>query len=206
MKEKDSFVKLEYRDNLKNITTDDQEDNQNNYIKEILQMLLYFAIIIGTVLVIHQYVGQQIEVSGSSMENTLHNKDHLILEKISYRFHEPKRYDIIVFRPYQDQKDLYYIKRIIGLPGESVQIIGSNIYINGKILNEQYGNDTIIDAGIAAEKIELAEDEYFLLGDNRNNSKDSRDSGVGVVKRSAIIGRSWIRIWPLKSFGILEHQ
>ncbi|MFV0343343.1 MAG: signal peptidase I [Anaerocolumna sp.] len=169
-------------------------------------MILYFAFVLLFVVLVHQFVGQQIEVNGSSMENTLHSKDHLILEKISYEVGDPKRYDIIVFKPYSYEKKTYYIKRVIGLPGDTVQIIDSDIYINNGLLVENYGKDPIHDGGIANEPIVLGEDEYFLLGDNRNNSTDSRDSRVGIVNRSQILGRAWVRIWPLKDFGVLEHQ
>ncbi|QHQ62029.1 signal peptidase I [Anaerocolumna sedimenticola] len=191
-------------------TTDDQELEQKvkqaNYGKEISEMIIYFVVVIVSVLLIHQFVGQQIEVSGSSMESTLHNEDHLILEKVSYEINKPKRFDIVVFRPYEEDKDTYYIKRVIGLPGETIQIIGSDIYINDQLLNEDYGNNPIADGGIAKEPIVLGKDEYFLLGDNRNNSKDSRDSSIGAVERKAIIGRAWVRIWPFEKFGVLEHQ
>lgn len=183
-----------------------KDDKETNYVKEMREMLLYFAAVIIIVLLIHQFVGQQIEVSGSSMESTLHNEDHLILEKVSYQFGEPERFDIVVFRPYSIDRDVYYIKRVIGLPGEKVQIIGSDIYINGEILEEGYGNKPIIDGGTARNIIELEADEYFLLGDNRNNSKDSRDSSIGPVHRDAILGRAWLRIWPFNNFGVLEHQ
>ncbi len=183
-----------------------QKGNEINYMKEIVHMIVYFILVICAVLFIHHFVGQQIEVSGSSMENTLHNNDHLILEKITYRFHEPSRFDIVVFQPYMTDSDVYYIKRVIGLPGEKIQITGSDIYVNGVLLSEDYGREAIADGGIAKDGIVLGEDEYFLLGDNRNNSKDSRDSGIGPVKRSAVIGRAWLRLWPLKKFGVLEHQ
>ncbi len=182
------------------------KERQINYRREIIEMIIYFAVVIAAVLLIHQFVGQQIEVSGSSMESTLHNEDHLILEKISYEIDKPKRFDIVVFRPYNEDKDTYYIKRVIGLPKETIQIVGSDIYIDGQLLKEDYGNALIADGGIAKESIVLGEDEYFLLGDNRNNSKDSRDLSIGAVKRSAIIGRAWIRIWPFHDFGVLKHQ
>lgn len=183
-----------------------QEKETSGYGKDIRDMLIYFILIIGAVLLIHNFVGQQIEVSGSSMESTLHNTDHLILEKISYETGDPERFDIIVFQPYEDEKDTYYIKRIIGLPGETIQIIGSDIYINGEILEEDYGNALIEDAGIANEPIQLGANEYFVLGDNRNNSKDSRNPSVGVVDGNSILGRAWVRIWPLDDFGVLKHQ
>lgn len=187
-----------------------EEKTQNtkkiNYKKEIIDMIIYFAIVLVVVGFIYNFVGQQVEVSGASMENTLHDKNHLILEKVSYHFEDPERFDIIVFTPYENNDRLYYIKRIIGLPGETVQIIDSNIYINGELLEEDYGKDPIVDGGIAKEPITLGEDEYFVLGDNRNNSKDSRYADVGNVKRDSIMGRTWIRIWPLNEIGILKHQ
>ena len=117
--------------------------------KEILSFVLYFVIVIAAMLLIIHYVGQRTEVSGSSMENTLSDGDNLIVDKISYRFHDPERYDIIIF-PYKYEEDTYYIKRIIGLPGEHVRIDDSgNIYINGKVLKESYGREVIQDPGIA---------------------------------------------------------
>ena len=152
------------------------------------------------------FVGQRTSVSGSSMEPTLSNNDQLILDKISYRFSEPQRFDIIVF-PFQYAEKTFYVKRIIGLPGETVQIdLQGNIYINGQILNEDYGKETINFAGLAVEPITLGDDEYFVMGDNRNNSSDSRDPSVGNIRRSNIIGKAWVRIWPLNKFGVLKHQ
>jgi len=139
------------------------------------------------------------------METTLSNDDRLILEKVTYRFSDPQRFDIIVFRPYEDDKNLFFIKRIIGLPGETVQIVGNDIYINGKLIEENYGNEPIEDPGIAEEPITLGDDEYFVLGDNRNHSTDSRFE-IGNVKRDAIIGRTFARIWPLDEMTILKHQ
>ena len=142
------------------------------------------------------------------MENTLHNGDNLIVDKLSYRFHDPERFDIIVF-PFQYQANTYYIKRIIGLPGETVQIMDDgSIYINGEKLEESYGREVIQPEtiGRAAEPIVLGEEEYFVMGDNRNNSSDSRTDIVGNIKREDIIGKAWLRIWPLSDFGVLKHQ
>ena len=172
--------------------------------KEILSFVLYFVIVIAAMLLIIHYVGQRTEVSGSSMENTLSDGDNLIVDKISYRFHDPERYDIIIF-PYKYEEDTYYIKRIIGLPGEHVRIDDSgNIYINGKVLKESYGREVIQDPGIARDEITLGEGEYFVLGDNRNNSIDSRWSDVGNVSREDIVGKVVLRIYPFKSFGLIK--
>ena len=174
-------------------------------IKELAGWLLYIVLIIAFTWCVVTFVGQRTEVSGSSMETTLSDKDQLIVDKMTYRFRDPKRYDIVVF-PYQYQDNTYYIKRIIGLPGETVQVSGGYVYINGEMLDENYGLEVMDDPGIAAEPITLGEDEYFVLGDNRNHSSDSRDPSVGVLHRDDIMGRAWIRIWPFDKFGVIKHE
>ncbi|MDD6202298.1 MAG: signal peptidase I [Lachnospiraceae bacterium] len=175
-------------------------------LKEILNTSLYILTVLVLTYLVIRFVGQRTEVIGPSMQPTLYSGDNLIVDKISYRFQEPKRFDIIVF-PYQYADKTYYIKRIIGLPGETVRIDEKgNIYINGEILEENYGKETIAFAGLAKETITLKDDEYFVMGDNRNDSSDSRDPSVGNIKRNNIIGRAWIRIWPLSEFGKIEHQ
>ena len=175
-------------------------------IKEIITTSLYVLLVLCLSYLFITFVGQRTEVQGSSMEATLSNGDQLIVDKISYRFQDPKRYDIIVF-PFRYENNTFYIKRIIGLPGETIQIDGEgNIWVNGEILEESYGREIIRDPGLAAEPITLGEDEYFVMGDNRNNSSDSRVEAVGNIHRNEIIGRAFIRIWPLSKFGILKHQ
>ena len=139
------------------------------------------------------------------MNVTLQDGDNLIVDKLSYRFKDPERFDIIVF-PYQYQEKTYYIKRIIGMPGETLQIIDGMVYIDGEMLDESYGKEVMDYAGIASEPVELGQDEYFVLGDNRNNSSDSRDPSVGIIHGDQIIGKAFIRIWQLNKFGILKHQ
>ena len=182
-----------------------EEEGKISPLKELLSMLIYIGIVLGVTFLIITFVGQRTHVSGESMENTLDNGDQLIVDKITYRFQDPERFDIIVF-PFHYKENTYYIKRIIGLPGETVQIADGTIYINGEVLEESYGREVMQDPGIAAEPITLGEDEYFVLGDNRNQSSDSRDPSVGLIHRDEIIGRAWLRIWPLDSFGILKHQ
>ena len=172
---------------------------------EILSFLLYVVVVVGITFLIIHYVGQRTYVSGSSMENTLSDGDNLIVDKITYRFSDPKRYDIIVF-PYQYEENTYFIKRIIGLPGETVQIVDGIIYIDGEALQESYGREVMKNSGLAADPVTLGEDEYFVLGDNRNDSTDSRDPSVGKIPRDRIIGRAWVRVWPLSKIGILRHQ
>ena len=137
------------------------------------------------------------------MEPALSDGDNLIVDKISYRFHDPERFDIIIF-PYQWEPNTYYIKRIIGLPGETIQIDDEgNIYIDGKVLQEHYGLERIKNPGSAREPITLGEDEYFVLGDNRNNSEDSRYQSVGNVTADEIEGKVWLKV-SLSDFGLVR--
>ena len=174
-------------------------------LKELMGWIVYIIIIVALAWGIITFVGQRTQVSGSSMETTLSDGDQLIVDKISYRFRDPSRYDIVVF-PYQYEENTYYIKRIIGLPGETVQIVDGYVYIDGQQLDEHYGNEVMLDPGIAEEPVTLGDDEYFVLGDNRNNSQDSRAANVGVIHRKDLLGRAWIRIWPLSEFGVIKHE
>ena len=185
---------------------DEEKSESVSIARELLGWLFYILIIIGLTYLIVTYIGQRTRVDGSSMETTLSHGDHLLVDKISYRFHEPDRYDIIVF-PYLHAENTYYIKRIIGLPGETVQVVDGYTYVNGELLESDiYGAEVMESANMAAEPVVLGEDEYFVLGDNRNNSMDSRDERVENVKRDAIMGRAWVRIWPFNKIGVLSHK
>lgn len=143
------------------------------------------------------FVLQPALVNGNSMAPTLNNMDCVIIDKVSYKIHEPERFDVVVF---DYKKDTHYIKRIIGLPGDTV-LIGMDgvIRINGEILEEDYGREVLLNPGLAKEPITLGEDEYFVLGDNRNNSTDSRFKSVGPVSKDKIIGKAFFRIYPFKT-------
>lgn len=181
-------------------------EKETSVLRETISFVIYIGIVfLLTYLVIH-YVGQRTQVSGSSMEATLSDGDNLIVDKISYRFHDPERFDIIVF-PYKYEKNTFYIKRIIGLPGETVQIdTDGNIYIDGETLKESYGREVMLSPGEAEEPIVLKEDEYFVLGDNRNASSDSRDPSVGKILGKDIVGRAWVRLYPFDKIGFIKHQ
>lgn len=175
-------------------------------VRAAFQYILWFgAVLLLSFLLIH-FVAQRTDVNGTSMVPTLEDGDQLIADKVTYRFRDPERFDIIIF-PYQYAEKTYFIKRIIGLPGERVRIDEQGkIYINEKVLEEHYGLEQMVNPGLAAEEITLGDDEYFVLGDNRNVSEDSRYPDVGNIKRKDIIGRAWLRIYPFSRFGILKHQ
>ncbi|MFR3386888.1 MAG: signal peptidase I [Lachnospiraceae bacterium] len=183
-----------------------KKNRVGSVMRELLGWLFYILIIIGLTYLIITYVGQRTRVSGSSMETTLSDGDNLIVDKLSYRFQDPKRFDIVVF-PYKYEENTYYIKRIIGLPGDTVQVKDGYTYINGELLESDiYGAKVMIEAGTASEPITLGEEEYFVLGDNRNHSLDSRDPSVGILKREDLIGRAWVRIYPFDKMGVIRHE
>lgn len=175
-------------------------------IKETISLGLYLAIILGCTYLLVNYVLQRTEIEGDSMQPTLSDGDNIIVDKLTYQFQEPRRYDIIAF-PYRYEQDTYYVKRIIGLPGEKVRIDAhGTIFINDEALDERYGTETIRQPGDAFTPRILDDDEYFVLGDNRNNSTDSRDSSVGLVRRDEIIGRAFLRIYPFSSIAFIADQ
>lgn len=189
---------------LENINETEQSEKKKSPVREVIDFILYLAVVAAICYVIVTFVGQRTVVSGTSMVPTLQDGDNLITDKLSYRFGNPERYDIIVLRVESQHEN--FIKRVIGLPGETVQIIGGRVYINGALLeSDVYGNELMISAGRASQPITLGENEYFVLGDNRNGSADSRLEEVGNVDKSRIIGRAFVRIWPLNQFGLLKH-
>lgn len=194
------------RDDERYDSYDSGEERESSILRELGGWILYILIIIGLTYLIITFVGQRTRVSGSSMETTLHNGDNLIVDKLSYRFRDPKRYDIIVF-PYKYEENTYYIKRIIGMPGETLQIKDGYVYIDGeKLTSDIYGNELIEDPQTAEDPVTLGEDEYFVMGDNRNHSMDSRDPSVGVLKKSDLMGRAWVRIYPFNNVGVIRHE
>ncbi len=176
---------------------------KKSMVREFVNWILILVLLLGATFLIVHFVGERTVVSGESMYPALEDGDNLIVDKISYRFTNPKRFDIVVF-PFQYQEGVYYIKRVIGLPGETVQIQDGDIYINGRILQENYGNEEIRNPGFASSEITLAADEYFVLGDNRNNSRDSREPSVGNISREDIIGKALFRIWPFDRIGVVR--
>lgn len=188
--------------------TDIKEKKPRSPISYVIEGVIYVLLIVVCIYVVPTYVLQRTVVSGESMENTLHDGESLLVDKLSYRFSDPKRYDIIVFYPKGKDVDEYYVKRIFGLPGETVQIKGNDVYINGSKIEDSYAKDVMSEAGIAAKPYKLGSDEYFVLGDNRSVSLDSRtlpeeDSDApGPVKFENIAGRVILRIWPLSKIGV----
>lgn len=194
------------------------EHIENEYIEEVekkekpnilgilAEMIVYIVLSVIVILLVRTFLIQHVKVSGTSMEPTLHDKQHLFIEKVSYKFNEVERFDVIVFQPFPDNDELFYIKRVIGLPGETVKIENNTIYINGEKLEEEYGYDTYTDAKLAKETIMLGKNDYFVLGDNREVSKDSREKDIGLLNRDLILGKAWMSIYPFDDIRMIHDN
>lgn len=162
-------------------------------VKEIFGMVFgtFAAVLLASVLVYS--VGMKTNVIGVSMEPTLFNGQQILINRFGYKLTSPQRGDIIVFRPGGNQNAHYYVKRVVALPGEKVQIIDGQLYVDG-VLEDNENYDKMEEAGIAENEIILKNDEYFVLGDNRNISEDSRSGNIGPVNKVTIYGKAWFHM------------
>ena len=169
-----------------------------------VKVLVAAVIVFVIALIIATFFYMRTQVDGSSMYPTLEDKEQLIVDKHIYKTSEPQRFDIVVFETPLSETG-YYIKRIIGLPGETVRIDDNGvIYINEEKLDEEYGYEKIEDPGRARIGVTLLEDEYFVMGDNRNHSEDSRFLIVGNIKKESFLGKASLRIWPIEKYGYID--
>ena len=167
----------------------------------IIKAIVDIIVIVCAAFLMITFFFDNTSITGHSMNNTLKNEDVMLVNKVAYKYRDPKRYDVIIFKPNIGNVSDYYTKRIIGLPGETVQIIDGKVYIDGEVLKDDVIDEVIYNAGNAAKPIKLGYNEYFVLGDNRNNSDDSRFSNVGFVKYEDIVGMPWFVVYPFSSFG-----
>ena len=173
--------------------------SMNVYVtKEIFSWLAHIlaAVLLAFVLVF--FVGMRTSVIGVSMENTLYSGQQVLVNRLSYLVFGPKEGDIIVFTPNGSRNTHFYVKRIVAVPGDVVGIKDGKLYVNNTIVD--YGYDKIMDAGIVEDEITLDTDEYFVMGDNCNNSEDSRSGNIGPVSRDMIEGRAWFALGNGVSF------
>lgn len=170
-----------------------------DFLETIVVSLAIFA-------VVYIFLFQPHQVDGKSMEPNFHNGEYILTDKISYRIHSPKRGDVIVFKSPQDPNNkIDFIKRILGVPGDTIKVQSGFIYLNGTKIEEDYVNDPgqVLPGRFLREnmEIEVPPGQYFVMGDNRNHSSDSRE--WGFVSTAGIVGRAFFRYWPLTEFGVV---
>lgn len=198
----------DWSNNLNQI--EEPENDKFSFLEFIWDLIKTAVIVIVIAFGIKYFIVQPFIVDGNSMLPNFENNEYLLVEKISYHLHQPERGDVIVFHP-PGQNDQNYIKRVIGLPGETVEITNNQVKIinsdhpDGVILTENYLPPATKTTGSSLDtKVSLSKDEYFVMGDNREHSSDSRE--WGALPKSNIIGRSWLNVYPFENFGIIAHQ
>ncbi len=172
-------------------------------LKEIAVWIVEILLTIAAAIIMVSFFGFRVSVIGPSMSPTLENGEKVLVNRFVYKLFDPKQNDLIVFQPNGNEKSHYYVKRVIALPGDTVQIKDGKVYVNGELLAESVETEKIENAMMAENEIVVGEDEYFVLGDNRNNSEDSRYSNIGNVKKEHIIGKAWFIISPFGKFGFM---
>lgn len=163
---------------------------------------IILAFVVGCMAV--WFFGYALSNVGESMEPTLKSGDKVLINRLVYEVKSPSYGDLIVFKPNGNQNAHYHIKRVVGKPGDTVTIKSGRVFVNGELLNETVQTESMQDAGMAEEGVKLGTDEYFVLGDNRNNSEDSRSANIGNVKKEDILGRAWFIVTPGERFGWLK--
>ena len=144
------------------------------------------------------------EIDGHSMNPLLYSEDTVLVDKLAYSFTDIDRFDVVYFKYGAEGLEKTSVKRVVGLPGETIKIKDGKVYINGKVISLPDGVSSITSPGIADSGITLDYDEYFLLGDNSDSSEDSRFIAVGSISRSNIIGKVWLRLFPFDHFGFVK--
>ena len=173
-------------------------------VREVLSWIVEIVVVIGLAYVMVSFFGIRTNVVGQAMEQTLENDDDILVNKFAYIISKPKQGDVIVFLPNGNKKSHYYVRRVVAVPGDTVQIKDGALYVNDELYKESTDVASMEDAGIASDAVKLEKDEYFVLGDNRNNSEDSRYANIGNVKRDYIIGKAWFRFSGFGSFGTIK--
>ena len=173
-------------------------------LKEIAVWIVEILLTIAAAIIMVSFFGFRVSVIGPSMSPTLENGEKVLVNRFVYKLFDPKQNDLIVFQPNGNEKSHYYVKRVIALPGDTVQIKDGKVYVNGELLAESVETEKIENAMMAENEIVVGEDEYFVLGDNRNNSEDSRYASIGNVKKDHITGEAWVVVYPFDRIGLLK--
>ena len=173
-------------------------------IQEILVWVVQIILVCGLAFGIVWYFGHRVSMIGDSMNPKLQNGDITLINRLVYDARKPKRGEIIAFKPNGNEDSHYYIKRVIGLPGETIEYVDGKLLADGEEIQEEYDTTELVELGLLEEPITLDSDEYFVLGDDRQNSEDSRNANIGNVKRDEIAGKVWFVVSPMKRFGFVK--
>ena len=173
-------------------------------LREIIVWTVQTAIVCLLAFVCVYYFGQRVSMIGDSMKPELANGNITLISKAAYSMGTPRRGDVVAFKPNGNESSHYYIKRIVGLPGETIEVQEGKIIVNGREIKERYKTTEIDELGLLSEPVTLKNNEYFVLGDDRKNSEDSRSADIGAVKRSEIDGKVWFVVSPGKTFGFVR--
>ena len=173
-------------------------------IREIVVWVVQIAAVCLLAYICVWYFGFRVSVIGDSMKPELQNGDVTLINRLVYDIRKPKRGEIIIFKPNGNENSHYYTKRVIGLPGETVEYRDGSLWIDGEILEEEYVTTDIVELGLLEDPITLGSGEYFVLGDDRQNSDDSRTANIGNVKRSEIAGKVWFVVSPMQDAGFVK--
>ena len=197
------------QDNQMNVNLDKKTDSKSefkeNFIKELFEYLKMIAFVVITVFVVNQFILINARIPSESMANTILAGDQIFGNRLAYLFDEPERYDIVIFK-YPDDKEQYFIKRVIGLPGDTVNIIDGDVYVTTADGEELFVEDHFLPEEPYGSygPYTVPDGSYFMLGDNRNCSKDSRFWNNTYVPEGDILGKAVLRYWPLNKFGIVK--
>lgn len=173
-------------------------------VKEVITWMVEILITLMLAFTFVYFVGLRTSVVGQSMAETLNSGDEILVNRFIYKVTDPNPGDIVVFLPNGNEKSHYYVKRVIAVPGDTVQIKNGVVYVNGEEYEETVETALIEEAGLAEEEVTLLDNEYFVLGDNRNNSEDSRYANIGNIKKEYIIGKAWFRVSPWAKMGFIK--
>lgn len=194
-----------FEDDINKSEKEEKKITFGSVLLSFFDFLKTVIIIVVLAALIRQFVIQPFIVDGQSMEPNFQNNDYLITDKVSYRLHTPSRGEVVIFHP-PDNPSVNYLKRVIGLPGDTIKISGGDVYVNGKKIKESYinNNEKTLSPNSGDVELTLKDKEYFVLGDNRNHSRDSRE--IGPVPIENIVSRIWLRLFPFNSIKAFAAQ
>ena len=181
-----------------------KEKLEDKKVRGVLRLVFEIIVTLAFAALLGIAMFQSVTMQESSMEPTISVGDRYFMNRVIYRVSSPKRGDVIVFRTNASDDAALHIRRVIGLPGETVQIVDGQILINGETYKEGRDFPVISNPGMASSPVTLESGEYFVLGDNRNNSEDSRYGSIGKVNKKYITGKLWFKLFPVKSIGFFE--